>query len=169
MLTSIREFVRYFEGIRRRTWAGVDRVTPEILEWRPWPQALSCGAIIRHLAGAERFFVTKVVEDRWTDALDPGPSLDLAASRALLETAHQEEMPRLLAIPDARLRERVKDLAGGDVSVWRLLMAMAEHEIHHRSQLNSRLSATGIGAPTLFGYQMEEVIARARGEPPVAR
>lgn len=162
MLASIREFVRYFEGIRRRTWAAVDRLPPELLEWRPWPQALSCGEIVRHLAGAERFFVTKVVEDRWTDALDPGPSLDLAATRALLETAHREETARLLAVPDRRLRERTKDLAGGTVSVWHLLMAMTEHEIHHRSQLNSRLSAAGIGAPQIFGYRMEEVIARAR-------
>ena len=162
MLASIAEFARYFEGIRRRTWAAVDRVTPDILEWSPWPQALSSGQIIRHLAGAERFFITKVVEDRWTDALDPGPSRDLAECRAMLEAAHREETARLLAQPDGRLKERVKDLAGGDVSVWRLLMAMAEHEIHHRSQLASRLSASGVGAPPLFGYQMEEVIARGR-------
>lgn len=163
MLTSIGDFVRYFEGIRRRTWAAVDRVTPDILDWKPWSGALTSGQIIRHLAGAERFFVTKIVDDRWTDALDPGPNVDLAACRAGLEAAHREEMPRLLAVPDGRLRERVKDLAEGEVSVWRLLMAMAEHEIHHRSQLSSRLSATGIGAPTLYGYQMEEVIARGRG------
>jgi uncharacterized damage-inducible protein DinB len=137
-------------------------VTPEILEWKPWPRALSGGQIIRHLAGAERFFVTKVVEDRWTDALDPGPSVDLAACRAMLDAAHRDETARLLALPDRRLKERVKDFAGGEVSVWRLLMAMAEHEIHHRSQLSSRLSASGIGAPPLYGYEMEEVIARGR-------
>ncbi len=166
MLASVADFVRYFDGIRRRTWAAVDRVTQGILEWRPWPGALSCGAIIRHLAGAERFFVTKVVEGRWTDALDPGPNLDLAASRALLVRAHEDETARLQTMPDARLHEHVKDLAGFDVSVWRLLMAMAEHEIHHRSQLSSRLSAAGIDAPQLFGYRMEEVIARARAVGP---
>lgn len=166
MLTSIRDFVRYFEGVRRRTWAAVDRVTPEVLEWKPWPLALTCGQIVRHLAGAERFFVTKIVEDRWTDALDPGPSLELSATRALLETVHREQTARLLTVPDGRLQEHVKDLAGGSVGVWRLLMAMAEHEIHHRSQLGSRLSQAGIDAPQLFGYRMEEVIARARAEPP---
>jgi hypothetical protein len=72
MLTSVEEFVRYFEGIRRRTLAAVDRATPEVLDWAPWPQAPTCGQIIRHLAGAERFFVTKVVEDRWTDAVARG-------------------------------------------------------------------------------------------------
>lgn len=166
MLSSIGDFVRYFEGVRRRTWAAVDCVTAEILDWRPWARALSPGEIIRHLAGAERFFVTKVVDDRWTDALDPGPSLDLDATRALLAAAHREEMARLLAVPDARLRERVADLGGAGVSVWRLLMAMVEHEIHHRSQLNSRLSAAGVDAPPIFGYQMEEVIARARATSP---
>jgi hypothetical protein len=35
MLASIGEFARYFEGVRRRTWAAVDRLTPELLEWRP--------------------------------------------------------------------------------------------------------------------------------------
>jgi uncharacterized damage-inducible protein DinB len=166
MLSSIGDFVRYFEGVRRRTWTSVDRVTPEILDWMPRDRTLSCGAIIRHLAGAERFYVTKVVEDRWTDDLDPGPSVDLAAARALLVATHREEMARLLALPDGRLQERVADFAGGSVRVWRLLMAMVEHEVHHRSQLNSRLSEAGIGAPQLFGYRMEEVIARARAAPP---
>lgn len=166
MVTSIAEFVRYFEGVRRRTLAAVARVTPAILDWAPWPGALDCGTIIRHLAGAERFFVTKVVEDRWTDALDPGPKLDLEASRELLAATHSEQMPRLLSLPDARLREQVQDLEGRDVRVWRLLMGMVEHEVHHRSQLNGRLSAAGIGAPQIFGYRMEEVIARARAERP---
>ena len=167
MLSSIADFVRYFEGVRRRTWTAVDCVTPEILDWVPRDHRLSCGDIIRHLAGAERFYVTKVVEDRWTDDLDPGPSLDLAATRALLVTAHRDEMARLAALPDGRLQDRVQDLAGGTVRAWRLLMAMVEHEIHHRSQLNSRLSAAGVGAPQLFDYSMEEVIARARAARPV--
>jgi hypothetical protein len=46
---------------------------------------------VRHLAGAERFFVTRVVDDRWTDDLEPGPELDLATTRALLERVHAEE------------------------------------------------------------------------------
>jgi len=163
LLTSIGEFVRYFEGVRRRTWAIVNCMTPQLLGWAPRAGVFSCGDIVRHLAGAERFFVTKIVEDRWTDDLDPGPPLDYAATRALLEAAHREEIPRLLALPDQRLREPLQDLAGGTVKAWRLLMAMAEHEVHHRSQLNSRLSAAGVDTPQLFGHRMEEVVARARG------
>ena len=74
-------------------------------------------------------------------------------------------MARLAAVPDAKLQEHVADFAGGTVRVWRLLMAMVEHEVHHRGQLNSRLSAAGVGAPQIFGYTMEAVIARARETP----
>lgn len=162
MLSSIGDFVRYFERVRRRTWIAVDRMTPQLLEWAPRTGVFSCGDIVRHLAGAERFFVTKVVEDRWTDDLDPGPPLDHAATRALLKTVHREEMARLLTVPDQRLQESLRDLEGGTVRTWRFLMAMVEHEVHHRSQLNSRLSATGVEVPQLFGYRMEDVVARAR-------
>jgi len=42
-----------FEGVRRRTWATVDRVTPELLDWALRMSELSCGDIIRHRADAE--------------------------------------------------------------------------------------------------------------------
>jgi uncharacterized damage-inducible protein DinB len=162
MLSSVQAFVRYFESVRRRTWTTVDRITPETLDWAPRSGEFTCGEIIRHLAGAERFFVTRVVEDRWTDNLEPGPVLDYAATRARLETAHNEEVPRLLALPDHRLHESTKDLDGGDVKVWRFLMAMVEHEVHHRSQLDCWLSAAGVEPPQLYGYRMEDVVARVR-------
>ena len=57
MIASVAEFVRYFEGVRRRTWVAVDRVTPALLDWKPRPDEFTCGDIVRHLAGAERFFV----------------------------------------------------------------------------------------------------------------
>lgn len=163
MIRSVAEFVRHFEGIRRRTWTAVDRLTPALLEWRPREGEWSCGDIVRHLAGAERFYVTKVLEDRWTDDLEPGPCLDLEATRARLRELHAGETTRLGRMPDSRLGERLADLAGGTVSAWRFLMAMVEHEVHHRSQLDSYLSSAGVEPPQLYGYRMEEVVDRARG------
>ena len=162
MIASVREFVEYFEDVRPRTWAAVDRVTAERLAWAPAPGEFSCGDIVRHIAGAERFFVTEVVEDRWTDDLDPGAPLDRAATRARLETIHRAEAAWLAGLHDARLREAVSDLEGRPVTVWRFLMAMVEHEVHHRSQLDAYLAAAGTAAPQLYGYRMEDVVARAR-------
>jgi uncharacterized damage-inducible protein DinB len=162
VITSVTDFVRYFEGIRRRTVVAVDRLTPELVDWAPRPDEFACGAIVRHLAGAERFFVTKVLEDTFTDDLDPGPPLELAATRERLAAVHRAEMGRLGAMPDDRLAAAVRDLDGRAVPAWRFLMAMVEHEVHHRSQLDCWLAQAGVEAPQLFGQRMEDVVARAR-------
>ena len=164
MITAVAEFARYFEGVRRRTLATVARVTPEVLAWAPRPDEFSCGDIVRHLAGAERFFVTKVLEDRFTTDLDPGPPLTHAETLARLDAVHRVERERLASVPDARLTMPLRDLDGGTVKTWRFLMAMVEHEIHHRSQLDTYLSQLGIEPPQLYGYRMEEVMSRVARE-----
>ena len=158
MIHSVEEFVRYFEGVRRRTVIAVDRVTPALAAFRPRPAEWTCGEIVRHLAGAERFFVTKIVEDRFTTDLDLGPEEPWDATRARLAAMHATEMVRLRALPDARLHEKVDDLDGGRMSAWRFLMAMVEHEIHHRSQLDAWLALAGTEPPQLYGYRMEDVL-----------
>jgi uncharacterized damage-inducible protein DinB len=160
VIATVAEFVRYFEGIRRRTLATVARVSPEALGWAPRPGEFTCGEIIRHLTGAERFFVTKVLEDRFTGDLDPGPPFDRAETLTRLEAVHRAESARLVAMPDERLAVSLSDLDGGSVKAWRFLMAMVEHEVHHRSQLDSYLSELGIEPPQLYGYRMEAVLER---------
>jgi uncharacterized damage-inducible protein DinB len=160
MIDSVAEFARYFEGVRRRTWAAVDRVGPDMLDWRPRPGEMTCGEIVRHVAGAERFFVTKVVEDRFTGDLDPGAALDHAATRTRLESVHREQMARLAGLSDDVLRAPRRDLDGGSVKAWRFLMAMVEHEIHHRSQLDCYLAEAGVEPPQIYGWRMEDVMAR---------
>jgi uncharacterized damage-inducible protein DinB len=160
MIDSVAEFARYFEGVRRRTWAAVDRIGPDLLDWSPRAGEMTCGEIVRHVAGAERFFVTKVLEDRFTGDLEPGSALDHAATRARLESVHREQMARLAGLPDAALRTPRRDLDGGRVKAWRFLMAMVEHEVHHRSQLDCYLAQAGVEPPQIYGWRMEDVMAR---------
>ena len=163
MIASVAEFARYWDGVRRRTWAAVDRVEPGLLDWAPRPGEMTCGEIVRHLAGAERFFVTKVVEDRFTEDLSPGAALDHAQTRARLECVHGEEMARLATLDDAVLASPRRDLDGGTMKAWRFLMAMVEHEVHHRSQLDSYLSLAGMEPPQIYGWRMEDVMAKVTG------
>ena len=163
MITSVAEFARYWDGVRRRTWAAVDRVGPELLDWAPRPGEMTCGEIVRHLAGAERFFMTKVVEDRFTEDLDPGPALGHAETRARLESVHREEMARLAGLDDGALASPRRDLDGAAVKAWRFLMAMVEHEVHHRSQLDRHLALAGVEPPQIFGRRMEDVLAQVAG------
>ena len=160
MIHSVDEFVKYFEGVRRRTVTAVDRVTPALAAFRPKVDEWTCGEIVRHLAGAELFFVAKVVDDRFTADLELGPDERWDVTRKRLDEAHGTAMARLRAMPDARLHEKVVDLEGVSVRVWRFLMAMVEHEIHHRSQLDAWLTLAGTEPPQIYGYKMEEVVAR---------
>ena len=127
--------MKYFEGVRRRTVTAVDRVTPPLAAFRPKPDEWTCGEIVRHLTGAERFFVTKVMEDRFSTDLDLGPAEPWEITRARLDETHASEMARFL-------------------------MAMVEHEVHHRSQLDAWLALAGTEPPQIYGYRMEDVVAR---------
>src|SRR5258708_39827708 len=98
MISSVAEFARYWDGVRRRTWAAVDRVEPGLLDLAPRPGAMTCGEIVRHLAGAERFFVSKVVEDQFAEVLSAGSALDHAATRARLGGVHHEPRARLASV-----------------------------------------------------------------------
>ena len=87
MITSVAEFARYWEGVRRRTWTAVDRVEPGRLDWSPRPGEMTCGEIVRHLAGK---IGDSVMHDR------------LAHARAGLDSANGHS--RRLAQPNDRFR-----------------------------------------------------------------
>jgi uncharacterized damage-inducible protein DinB len=65
-------------------------------------------------------------------------------------------------VPDARLAQRVQDLDGGTIRAWRFLMAMVEHEIHHRSQLDAWLALAGTEPPQIYGYTVAQALAKVR-------
>jgi len=72
-------------------------------------------------------------------------------------------MARLATLDDAVLASPRRDLDGGTVKAWRFLMAMVEHEVHHRSQLDSYLSLVGVEPPQIYGWRMEDVVAKVAG------
>jgi len=110
------------------------------------------------LAAALRGLGTGVMPPLWERLGELAPPVELVVGerdekfRAIAERMHS-------ALPDARLHEKVEDLEGGRVSVWRFLMAMVEHEVHHRSQLDSWLALAGTEPPQIYGYRMEDVVA----------
>ena len=88
---------------------------------------------------------------------------DLYARRCRLEaeemTCHAQAAARLRTLADGALNETRPPLEPGarPVRAWRLLMAMSEHEVHHRSQLASYLTWMGLEAPDIFGLGVEDV------------
>ena len=160
MIASARAFADYFDGVRRRTVHFFRAIPAERIDWAPRDGEYTCGDIVRHVTACERMFVTAVVDGRW---IYPGherpkaPTLD--AALADLDAAHAECGARLRGLGDAALDTMRPPLEPGaaPVRAWRLLLAMSEHEVHHRSQLASYLTWMGLEAPDIFGLGVEDV------------
>src|SRR5439155_26692333 len=66
----------------------------------------------------------------------------------------------MIASVAAELAASRRDLEGGTVRGWRFLMAMVEHEVHHRSQLDAWLAEAGVEPAQLSGYRMGDDMSR---------
>lgn len=162
MISSPSAFSSYVAGIRRRTLGYCRSIPPERIDWAPRPGEFTCGDIVRHLAAAEQMFIGVVATDRWAY---PGHERSLAPTLAdalaHLEASHDSALALLGTLADADMQAPRRALDGRALPVWRVLMLMVEHEIHHRSQLAEHLGSLGVAPPQIFGVYVEELIDRA--------
>ncbi|NTV63831.1 MAG: DUF664 domain-containing protein [Oscillochloris sp.] len=166
MIVSIAAFQSYFDSVRRRTRNFCAVVPPERMDWAPLSGEFTCGDIIRHLAASEQMFVSVALTGRWTyPGHDRILGADIQGALAYLEASHTSATAALATLDDAALDVTRKGVGGHAIKVWRILMLMAEHEIHHRSQLATYLSLAGIEPPQIYGMHLEDVIAYAEREP----
>ena len=157
LISDIPAYIDYFEGIRKRTLNFLNCVPAERVDFSPHPGKFTFGDLIRHLASTEAMFVRAVVEGRWAYE-GHGPELGGTLGEALeyLRRRHGGAIAQLRDAPPEVLTVRRPTLQGPPTSGWRLLMAMAEHEIHHRSQVSQYLVALGFEPPQIFGLRIEQ-------------
>ena len=160
MIQSVETFIKYFDGIRRRTTKYIQAIPANQVDWSPKADELTCGDIVRHLAAAEMMFVGAAVNGRWHYlGHEKGLARSLDEVIAHLEASHTEAMTALQILNDDDLYQPRPTLNGPPVKAWRLLMAMVEHEVHHRSQLAVYLALLGSQPPQIYGLEIDEVIA----------
>ena len=162
MIQSTVDFIKYFEGVRRRTMNYTRVVPPDRLDWSPKEGEFTCADILRHILVTEKMFVRVAIEGHWHyEGHETEQKQSLEELLALLETTHAEAMDKLRQFPDQDLNEpRPSPKGEGQpLKAWRWLMAMTEHEIHHRSQLAVYLSLMGVQPPHIFGLGVEDLIS----------
>jgi len=164
MIQSTQTFIYYIDGIRKRTLNYIHVVPADKINWSPKENEFTCADIIRHIASGEKMFVDVVMQGKWKYNGHEGEQKSLGELIAYLDQIHSEAMSTLKALPDSELNQPRPALEGDvQVKAWRWLMAMTEHEIHHRSQLSMYLMLLGIKPPHIYGMGVEELIARATG------
>lgn len=164
MITTIQEFLRYFDAVHRRAMRDVAALPEEADGWTPpageGENAWSINQIVGHMAGSRLYFASAYRGEGWLSPKPPDvsrrehwlPSLEQSATK--LRAALQDT-------PDDWLTRKVEMIdTDGALSGWRILMMMLEHDIHHRSQLDTYAGLNGWDVPQIFGRAAEQVGAQ---------
>ncbi len=161
MIQSIQDFITYFAGVRKRTLRYARVVPDDHINWSPQEGEFTCADILRHISSAEKMFVNVVMQGKWHYEGHDGSQKSLEELIVHLEQTHHEAMEALQSLPDSELGQSRPAFEGdAQVKVWRWLMAMIEHEIHHRSQLAMYLLLLEITPPHIYGLGVEDLLAR---------
>jgi uncharacterized damage-inducible protein DinB len=166
-ITDIHDFLDYYEGIRARTARVVDCIPPERFDWAPAEGKFSFADLVRHLAGIERFMFAENVAGRASRYPGHGPELASGREAVLdyFERLHAEAMAIFATLDAEALQRRCSTPAGIQITTWKWLRAMVEHEVHHRGQLYLMLGQLGVETPPLYGLTSEQVRERSRPHP----
>ena len=171
MITDMRSYLQFFETVRRRTDRDVAALPPAAASWRP-PSAegeagWSIGQIVEHIGGTRLYFASAYRNEGWLwtktkGEVDPNdqrtwlPWLQTSAGRfvALVQDTPADWLTRKIEMIDTP----------GSLSGWRLLMMMLEHEVHHRSQIDTYAGLQGWPVPDIFGRSAESIDALQPGQ-----
>jgi uncharacterized damage-inducible protein DinB len=163
---SIQEFLDYFERVRQRTRRVVVRIPEARLEWSPGNESFTPGDLVRHLAGAERWMWAESVQGR--PSRYPGHGQELATGLTAvidyMDRLHAEAIEIFATLTPHQLQAKTPTVSGAELTTWKWLRAMAEHEIHHRGQLYTTLRLCNVETPPLYGLTELEVQERSQPE-----
>lgn len=162
MFTSIDTYLRYYEGLHKRTMRDVAALPPAAAAYQPpqgegedgWP----IGEIVRHIGGARLYFARAYRGEGW---IFDGPARAVESQAdwlPVLEETWAEFRSRLEDTPPDWLTRRIEMIdTDGTLAGWRILMMCQEHEVHHRSQIDTYAGLNGWEPPHIYGRSAEQV------------
>ncbi len=161
MFTSIDAFLRYFDSLHRRTMRDIAALPAEADGWTPatgdGENAWGINTIVGHICGSRLYFASAYLDRGWI-----GPGARDTSSREkwlpALEASAAELKALLAGTPTEWLDRKITMIdTDGQLSGWRILMMMVEHEVHHRSQIDTYAGANGWEVPQIFGRAAEQI------------
>lgn len=164
MITDMSAYLRFFDGVRRRTERDVAALPAGAAAWRPPASAegehgWGIGRLVGHLGGSRLYFASAYRGEGW---LAPKVEVDENAQETWLpwlRSSADRFVALLESTPSEWLTRRVDaiDTPGATLSGWRLLMMNVEHEVHHRSQIDAYAGLQGWPVPDIFNRAWETI------------
>jgi uncharacterized damage-inducible protein DinB len=161
MITSMAEFLRYFDAVHRRARRDIAAHPPAADGWEPpageGESAWGINTLIGHMARSRLYFASAYRGEGWISPPAPDVSRRHLWVGALDESAAQLRAA-LEGTPDEWLQRKVNMIdSDGALSGWRVLMMMVEHDIHHRSQIDTYAGLNGWDVPDIYGRSAETI------------
>jgi uncharacterized damage-inducible protein DinB len=175
MFTDIQDYLRYYRGLNKRTMRDVGALPPEAETWKP-PATLadragggenswSIGEIVRHIAGSRLYFARAYSDEGWIFDGALRASLSAADWLPLLEESFEEFSRRLAHTPPDWLQRRIEMIdTDRTLAGWRILMMCVEHEVHHRSQIDTYAGLNNWDPPQIYGRSAEQIGEQREGQ-----
>jgi uncharacterized damage-inducible protein DinB len=155
MITDIAAYLRFFDSVRRRTERDVAALPPGAAAWRPHPaagrDAWTIGDIVGHIGASRLYFASAYRGEGWRAFAAEMDRDDPRTWLPWLRESADRYAAALRDTPNEWLNRKVKMIdTPGELSGWRILMMMLEHEVHHRSQIDSYAGLEGWPVPDIF-------------------
>jgi uncharacterized damage-inducible protein DinB len=162
-ISTIEPFLHYFKNVRERTMRVARCVPPDKIDWTYAPGKFTLADLLRHIAVTERWIWAETLSGRPSGYTSHGKELaeTYESVIALMGRLHAESMEIFAKLSDEDLQRKCKTPDGAEITKWKWLRLMVEHEIHHRGQIYLYLGILGVPAPPLYGLTSEEVRARS--------
>jgi uncharacterized damage-inducible protein DinB len=161
-INTIGSFLEYYERVRQRTSIVIERIPPDKIDWTYKEGKFSFADLIRHIAAIERYMYAE--NARLEPSRYPGHGKELADGYenvlAYMERMHKESVDIFSRLSVEDLRKKCRTPGNVEITVWKWLRAMVEHEIHHRGQIYIYLSMIDVPTSPIYGLTSEEVFRR---------
>ena len=166
MFTEIDAFLRYFRSVNRRAVRDVTALPAEADGWTPiggeselvGEGAWSINKLIGHMCGSRLYFASAYRHEGWISPEPPDvsraelwpPALDHSFERF-------SELVREVGPEGLTRQVPMIDTPDSSLTGWRVLMMMLEHDIHHRSQIDTYAGLNGWDPPDIYFRSAESI------------
>ncbi len=165
-IRTMQPFLHYFGNVRERTMRVARCIPSDQLDWSYAPGKFKFGDLLRHLAVSERFMWAETLQGRHSRYITHGKELADGYENvmAFVQRLHAESLEIFAGFSDEDLPRKCKTPGDAEITRWKWMRLMVEHEIHHRGQLYLYLAILGVPTPPMYGLTSEQVRARSSVE-----
>jgi uncharacterized damage-inducible protein DinB len=161
MFRNVDSFLRYFESVNKRAIRDIEALPAGAEGWRPatgqGEKAWSINQLVGDMCGSRLYFASAFSGRGWVSPQPPGVSKRESWAPAL-RTSFVDFRAQLAGTPDEWLERRIDMIdSDGTLPGWRLLLMMMEHDIHHRSQIDTYAGINGWDVPDIYNRSAETI------------